>query len=337
MNIYQSHLIARSLSLADSVGIKRTMLERSRTTVDREFQRKRIRKGINNFYYIFSAVPDLPKQVVMLEHGTGVHNLDIQIAFIIGLYRKVFTVDITNHLNLMWIKEAGVFLEFEEEFKSLFGITREELINKVRIIQDSNSIEDYFHRLSIEFIKPDKLQAGFSRGDKIDLWYSQSVLQRIPLKKIAGLFQVVSCEMQKQCVAFHGIDLADIHFNPRYRLYANRIHRFDFLKHGAWVWRLLNCDKYSSQNRLRMPHFDSLFEGIGMSLIKGEYVRHPEDEAYLRTMKLADMFCYLRPSQLAIAQAKVVYRLRSCLDGETSGMQSRVTPHPEYAKQRSLL
>ena len=51
-------------------------------------------KGINNFNYIFSAVPDLPKKLVMLEYGPGVHNLDIQIAFIIGLYRKVFTVDI---------------------------------------------------------------------------------------------------------------------------------------------------------------------------------------------------------------------------------------------------
>jgi hypothetical protein len=312
MNIYQAHLIARLLSLADDLGITRAKLERSRPTVDTVFQKRRIQKGINIFKYILSAVPDLPNNLVMLEYGTGVHCLDLQLAFILGLYRKVFTVDISNHLNLMWIKAADTFLEFENELRDSFGITRETLINKVNIIQSSKSTDDFFQRLAIEFIQFDKLQPGFSGGEQIDLWYSQSVLQRIPLKKIAGLFQIAACEMNERCVAFHGIDLGDIHFNPRYRLHTKGIRRFDFLRHSEGTWKLLNCDKYSSQNRLRLAHYESLFDGIGMERVTHECERHPEDEAYLRTMKLGDMFCYLQPSQLSISHAKILYRLRSC-------------------------
>ncbi len=65
--------------------------------------------------------------------------------------------------------------------------------------------------------------------------------------------------------------------------------------------------RYSSQNRLRLPQFNEMFEGIGFNIVKGECMLHSGDEEIIKKMKLANMFKYLTQKQLAISSARLVY------------------------------
>lgn len=307
MNIYVAHLLARLISVASSFGFNRSKIEKFRNdSVDTNFYKQRIKKGISNFKYLFPVLKKNPKSLTMLEFGTGAHGIDLMIAYLIG-FNKIYTVDINNHIQLKWSKSAGVFLQFQEEFEKLFGIEKNEFEIKISTIRSSASLDEFLYNISCTYLNFNELQPGFSNGNKIDLLYSESNLQRIPLNQILNIFTIVANEMSDNIVSFHRFDLKDIHTQPAYQFYAPKVHRFEFLKHNDLVWKILNCDRYSSQNRLRLPQFNEMFEGIGFNIVKGECMLHSGDEEIIKKMKLANMFKYLTQKQLAISSARLVY------------------------------
>ena len=307
MNIYVAHLLARLLSVANTLGINRSKIEKFRSdAVDLDFYEQRIKKGISNLKYIFPELKANQNSSTMLEFGTGAHGIDFMIANLIG-FKNIYTVDINNHLQLKWPKAADIFLKFEDDFKKLFEIEESEFKNRVAIIKSSQSIDEFLEHINCTYLNFDELRSGFSNGDKIDLWYSESNLQRIPLDDILRIFTIVGDEISENIVAFHRFDLKDIHTQPAYQLYAPKVHRFEFLKHNDVVWKILNSDRYSSQNRLRLPQYNEMFAGLGLSVVKGECLIHTGDEEILKQMKLANMFKYLSPKQLAVASARIIY------------------------------
>ena len=310
MNIYVAHMLAKMLGAANSVGVGRVVLDRlsPKRPINHDTMRDRISKGMANFrdLFAFKEAGYKPNDATMLEFGTGAQGLDIYTAYILG-YKKVITLDINNHLNIEWAKAADIYLEFQSEFADVFGVSEDELKEKVSVIKRANSVDELLESIHCEFMLFKDLKPGFAGSDGIDLWYSESNLMRIPLRQIMPLCKTVADEMNENALAFHRLDTRDVHQIPTYPFYAKNRHQLEYLKHSDLVWKLLNSDAYSSQNRLRVAQFDQMFNGFGQRLMKAEYIIRPGDLEFMQTLKVSDSYSYMTPEQLSIAFARVFY------------------------------
>ncbi|TYP95626.1 hypothetical protein LX73_0941 [Fodinibius salinus] len=305
MNIYVIHLAEGFLAFLSNLGLHRNRLESlyGEQDVDGQYYHQRIVRGINHFDNFYH---DLSEKENFLEFGTGSACIDLVIAYLLG-FEKIITCDINDHISLNYLKSINLFEEHLDKLSQNFSIKKKVLLKRFDKIRDINNKNTFFDRLNITFLKFNELE-DFNI-DKIDVWYSISNLQRIPLENLLQYSKIATKALKRNGIAYHKVDCNDIHSQPHYPFSSNKIHRLDYLKYQDSVWKLLNNKKYGCQNRIRYPQYMTLFEGLSMSPSNLQLYVDQEDIDYVeKRMSLPASFKYMTPKQIAVTHFKVILK-----------------------------
>ncbi len=240
----------------------------------------------------------------MVEFGTGAMGSDLVLAFLLG-YENIITCDINDHLNFEnFCKITQKAAERVGDIAKQFDLPSAEVEARLALLRAVADKEDLYQREIITFRPFSHLLA--TPLSNIDLWYSESSLQRVPLSKFEKYATHVAQNLSPNAIVFHKVDIADICTQPHYPFYISSAHRFDFLKYSAWLWKFMNNDVYSSQNRLRIPQYIKVFNELGLNLKRARFVRYAGDEEYLGGMHLAEPFARHSLHELSVAHAKLL-------------------------------
>lgn len=266
-----------------------------------DYAEHRIEKSISNFQFILDG---RPPGKTLVEFGTGAMGSDLVLAYLLG-YEKIITCDINDHLEYdNFFKIVRKASNRAEEIANRFGLPAAEVETRLAMLFATHDKNDLYKNGIITFLPLSRLLT--TPLSDVDLWYSESVLQRVPLHEFEPFARHVASSLSPGAIVFHKLDIADICTQPHYPFYISSAHRFDFLKYPDWLWKIMNNDVYSSQNRLRIPQYLRIFSDLGLNLRRARFVRYAGDEEYLREMHLAQPFAQHDLHELSIAHAKLL-------------------------------
>ena len=229
---------------------------------------------------------------------------DLAVAYLLG-YEKIITCDINDHLDFENFSQIVRKVEGRlEDISRQFGVPAGALQDRWEVLRQTDGKEHLYRLGIIEFLPFSRLLE--TPLPTIDLWYSESTLQRVPAYQLESFSRHVSDNLAADALVFHKLDLADIHTQPHYPFYIPSAHRFDFLRYQDWLWKIMNNDLYSSQNRFRIPHYLQIFGKLGLHLRHGRFVRYAADEEYLNGLSLPATFSRYSMHALSVAHAKLL-------------------------------
>jgi hypothetical protein len=201
-----------------------------------------------------------------------------------------------------------LFYSFIDEIAETFNIEEDIIKNKLDRLTELNDQDAFLKEMNIKFKRFEDLE--FDIIDTVNVWYSISNLQRIPLKRIKYYFEIASEALKDTGIAYHKVDCSDIHAQPHYPFYAKSIYKLDYLEHSENAWKLLNNNEYGCQNRIRYPQYVTLFDGVGLFPVKSILYVDQKDIEYVKTLNVSESFSYMANEQLAICHFKIVLTKR---------------------------
>jgi len=140
----------------------------------------------------------------------------------------------------------------------------------------------------------------------IDLFYSDSVLHRIPERDLALLLKDVGERLMRPgALCFHRTDQCDINSHPHI---DPSLWRLAYLRYPDWYFDAIISGRFNSQNRLRESDFIALLESAGIWILFKDSVIHGEDLERMRTFKVADRFREKSLKDLATVRSTLIGR-----------------------------
>lgn len=267
----------------------------------------RIKKGMNNLDMVYNSTEFELEKKVILELGTGGHGIDLILFYLLGA-RKIYTVDIKffGLFNLpLAIKDTGKLLDL---IISQFQLDKEITLKKFDLIKDETTVENILEIMNVEFLTfKEILKNKIKFSEKIDFFFSESNLQRIPLNQMDPLFNILAFNFNNNAVSFHRIDCMDINTQKSRPLYDPNLWKLEYLKYSDSKWESITTKRFGSQNRLRQYHFIEIFKGIGFEPIYIEnYLTYKEDIDRIKRFNLNEKFKKIDPENVAITHFRFV-------------------------------
>lgn len=301
MNIYGIHATERLLAVFSSLGIDRQKIKGLKLDkeVNEEFYKKRVLRGINHFNNFYNQ---LPGKDCFLEFGTGASCVDLILAHLVG-FEKIITCDINDHVSTKYLRKTNLFEEYLPQIATKFNLDKNLLSEKLIRIKNVQNKNDFFEKLNIHFLRFEELEPDIANN--VDIWYSISNLQRIPLETIKKYSKIAVSNLKEDGITYHKVDCSDIHSQSHYPFSSDKIHKLDYLQHSECVWNILNNNKYGCQNRIRYPQYLKLLEGLGMYPNLLELYVDQSDINYIRNLQLSDSFKYMSNKQIAVTHFKI--------------------------------
>lgn len=230
----------------------------------------------------------------VLELGTGWHGVDIILFHLLGA-EQITTVDHWPHLSLESIR---VQIETIDAKRGLLDFEvlgrKEEIYDRLdtlaRAATDSNVLSELLNSMDVsyEIVKRCDVTNVNLPNESIDLFYTESVLQRIPERTLTRILSHVGHNLlSPNGVVFARTDQSDI--NTQEHVDRNA-WGLEYLKHSDWFWNLLCSEKLNYQNRLRESDFIKLFERGAIHVLKPHSVAREEDVKRLQGLRLARRF-----------------------------------------------
>lgn len=231
----------------------------------------------------------------VLEWGTGWHGIDIIIFFLLGA-KQIFTLDHNDHLKhtnflsqIKMLDKHGLIEKLLDRFPGEgIGTRWTNLIDRARRTTDletllhSMNIKYHVHR---QYVNPDRFDLP-EHG--LDIFYSNSVLQRIPKEKLdRGLQRIGKKYMKAGGVFYHGVDQSDIY---AIKHIDRERFRLAYLQYNEFLFEhLLSC-RFNYQNRLRESDYMTIFSKAGFNPVYMESYYTRDDLLRLDQTKLARPF-----------------------------------------------
>lgn len=134
----------------------------------------------------------------------------------------------------------------------------------------------------------------------LDIISSRTVLEHIPEKDLKLLLPVWKSMLAPNGVMAHAIDMSD-HMEHL----DKSISRIHFLRFSPVAWKVINSI-FDYQNRLRYPHFLSLFEAAGLRVSTADVKEDKKAESDARQFKLSVPFERMAPEDIGILTAYVL-------------------------------
>lgn len=275
-------------------------------------KQKRIEKAISHLVSLNKKGEFICENKTILEFGTGWHCIDILIFWLSGA-KRIYTVDHNLHVTKEQISLSFKFL-IENDIKS--KLVDNNLVSEELITKRQASLQGYFSRrhetiftffefISAKFIKRESCLIEYADIEsQVDLFYSESTLQRIPWDDLVKAVEVVSILMGRDGLSFHKIDQSDI--NAMNRI-SKRTWHLDYLKYSDTVFNKM-CGATNYQNRMRESDFLALFEHNVFKRIWVNSLILEEDIEKLRSFKLAKRFANYKINDLAVHSSTVLYQ-----------------------------
>jgi len=244
----------------------------------------------------------LDKSVV--ELGTGWHGADLILFYLLGA-RRIVTIDHHSHLKLPFILEHVKYLRDAEVYNLLVekGLLIDRLAYLEKLAVSVATLNELLDGLNIQYEIVSSKNYKNLKFEKVDLFYSQSVLHRIPAFHLKDLFSNISKSMVEGGIVFNRTDQADINALGHA---DSELWALNYLKYSDFYFNnILSC-RFNSQNRLRESDFLKIFINEGMQPIFIESYVLDSDLSRLRNMKLASRFSSRPLEDVAIRSSLMV-------------------------------
>lgn len=239
----------------------------------------------------------------VLEIGTGWRGGDPLLFLLCGA-KKVTTVDHARWLTLDSLRHSVNVIEqvWEQIVEEVChhvddGFSRLETIRQTAHGQDN--LDVVLKELNIDYrIQHDADPTALGlQPNSVDLFYSESVLQRVPERKL-GKFASVVCGslLRPNGAIFHRTDQRDIHTLQHV---GNKEWALAYLRFPEWIFHMFLNGRFISQNRLRESDFINIFAKSGIALLYVESRRHKDDLERVQTFKFAHRFRDKSPEDIA--------------------------------------
>lgn len=275
--------------------VYRTLVNRHPKLANPDYERT-IKFKINNCGFVKPHGLDLEDKVI-LETGTG-SSLSDPLTFYLAGASKIYTFDIKLHLNPdhVW----GLVKHYENNLKYL-STTMQIPINEVKIrwkkLKKSYKVKDLDELLRVTNIHGYESQIipNNVKNNSVDIFFSNSVLQRISIDWLKKMLKDTSKVMKKDAIFWHKIDCNDIN-----AMYDKKITRYQYLKYSDRLWKLMTSEVFNNQNRLRQSDFIKSFNEVGFKPI---FVRsqHPKNyKKQLKSIKINKRFKHYKFEDLSI-------------------------------------
>jgi hypothetical protein len=245
---------------------------------------------------------DLENKTV-LEVGTGRHGVDCIVYYTLGA-KSICTFDHVLHLEKDVMASAVEPLRSKlDDMSEKLDLDKDRMAGRLNDIKTDGTLADLLTSCKVNYFKYPIHSAGLEPGS-VDLFFSESVLQRIPTNKLKQVIATAGGLLSKTGISFHRIDCKDI--NSQERHYGAGLWTLHYLKYSDFVWNLMCSKKFNSQNRLREIEFIQLLEAAGLNTMYVESLRRAEDVERLREFPLAKRFRGMPVEEVAVVCSKVV-------------------------------
>lgn len=242
----------------------------------------RLERSIRNVRLLQKYAEFTPLGARVIEIGTGWRGCDALLFHVLGA-SKIVTTD-----HEPWLTREGLVLSIGQLNDSAEAIAelvplgdRQAVYNRLEglknLLKTSTGVDDLLAAVNITYLI---LRDGDARvlGEDViraDLFYSESVLQRVPRPTIGPLMQHYANNLCDVGAAwFHRTDQRDIHAlsHARTGVWALR-----YLYVPRWLFETVISGRFTSQNRLRESDFEALLGECGVDVRYVESRRLPED------------------------------------------------------------
>lgn len=275
-------------------------------------KQKRIENAIAHFSKI-KQMGDLKiEDKTILKFGTGWHCMDIILLYLLGA-KKIYTVDHHLHTSFDSFKITFDFIiasDIQQHYNLEALVSKNIFEERVSILDEKinnceGSILDLFKELNIHFIKRDSCRLiSTDLEDRIDLFYSESTLQRIPWNELRSSVEIIINKMNNRGVLFHKIDLKDINAINRI---STKSWELGYLKYSDAVFNFLTSS-LNYQNRMRESDFLKLFEQNGLKRLSVESLLRDEDVKKLKEFRVAKRFRAYKLNDLATISSITIHQ-----------------------------
>lgn len=242
----------------------------------------------------------------LMEIGTGWHPA-LPLCFILAGAHSIATFDI---VRLLGEKETfrllGSLEMYVPRIAELAGENAATVHARLMELRRTRNLAELLSMSRIEYFAPADGRATGLKPASIDLVYSNSVLEHIPLEVISGLM-----EESFQVLKPGGLVLHNVGCNDHYAFFDRSISFVNFLQYGEREWRIWN-NPIQYQNRLRAPEFVDLAIQAGFEVIgKKTHVRPGTMEA-LAHLRIAPQFNRFSRDEIAATTVDFIGRKPVC-------------------------
>lgn len=203
------------------------------------------------------------EDAVICEAGTGWHTLTPIVFYLLGA-EEIHTHDVTRWLTTEYVTESvDAVGDNLDSIADAFDVDEQRLRERFDAISVEGSVDEKlasFNTTYHVYAEPDVTDPS----RPYTLFYSFSVLHRVPLPELHSLLDQVANRAAPGAYSYHVVEHVDV-------LAINDPSRnpFQYLSYPDWVMDLLQT-RYSSQNRLRHSQFLSLFAEYGFTPVYKE-------------------------------------------------------------------
>jgi hypothetical protein len=258
--------------------------------------------------------------LTVLEIGTGWHGLDPLIFYLLGA-KKIYTIDHHRHLTFAAIQSKIALFETSSVREMLLPFGDEAVFEyRLRTLKRSAQMHTELHaflaELGIEyFIRRSCMTTQVPIPEKsVDIFYSSSVLQRIPeADLLANMRHVGRSLLSDNGVFFHLTDQRDVN-----SLADKDLWHLDYLRYEDRLYNTFISGKFNSQNRLREADFIDVISHSGMHVIYMKSLYREADVSRLRSFRVARRFGHRPLVELAIYHSQLVGHVEKEVRAERS-------------------
>ena len=157
---------------------------------------KRILKGLRNIEILYRELNFSLSGKTVLELGTGWHGIDLLIFYLLGA-NKIITIDHYAHLRIDVCLNAIKHFQNSEYLNLLLKLKYSE--NRMTQLMEISkrtinlNIKFFLELMRIQYLivsASEYKKLPIKKNYSIDLFYSESVLQRIPVKYLSDIIKI---------------------------------------------------------------------------------------------------------------------------------------------------
>jgi hypothetical protein len=252
--------------LPGNLGLKINFaIQRRMGNVGKLNKEKLLLRGIDSIKFLQSRANYKFQGSKVLEVGTGWHANDILLFYMLGV-AEIYTCDHLPHLQENLALSAVRIIGSHLDILSKQCDTDINLLQKrFDRIASIKTLTDLLYACNINYIASQKLHEINFPESYFDLFFSRSVLQRVPISDLSAYLQNAYRALRIGGISYHIIHHAD--HNARH---DDKLEALHYLRYGDKLYDLLQSKRFNYQNRMRHKEFINLFKQFGFEQISDE-------------------------------------------------------------------
>ena len=268
---------------------------------NKEKRAHEVRRSLGNATYLAQKLGYKFDGSRMLELGTGWHGTDIICMHIAGV-EEIWTCDLVPHLDeglVFWMLDG--FDEVVDELADTCNLDAERIRERLQTAKGYKTLDAFLQGTKTNYIAPCLFHEVEFPDDFFDLFFSYSVLQRVPVKDLIAYLEVAA-----KALRTGGHTLNVIHHADHHARHDKGLYPLDYLQYSDSFYNALQSKKLNFQNRLRHGEFVALLESAGLHTVDEVLSGEDAEQFRARNIKLDKRFKDTPVEDLVITRTQVL-------------------------------